>query len=111
MTLPLTLWPDRLQKSDAINESTSTQIFGVVYITVTAFIDSMVPAGGPWALLGKFTNLVVGPSCWACLPESSQEPPPTGWIPDIYSQIGCGRSTSWTMDERPDMWLGSGMSG
>ncbi|KAJ9073233.1 hypothetical protein DSO57_1018682 [Entomophthora muscae] len=65
MTPPLALQLNRPQESVAANESTSTQIFGVIHITFTGLIDSMVPASRPWALLGKFTNLVVGSSCWA----------------------------------------------
>ncbi|KAJ9056002.1 hypothetical protein DSO57_1037566 [Entomophthora muscae] len=91
MTLPLTPRPNCLQESIAANESTSTQIFGVLYITLTSLIDSMVPARRPWALLGKFLSYIVklAPILWwalpagpvGCLPESSQEPP-TGCIPD-----------------------------
>ncbi|KAJ9052703.1 hypothetical protein DSO57_1031652 [Entomophthora muscae] len=84
MTPSLTPRPDYPQESVAANESTSTHIFGVMYITLTGLIDSKVPASRPWALLGKFTNLVVGPSCWACGPSARKFPkPPTGWIPDI----------------------------
>ncbi|KAJ9065515.1 hypothetical protein DSO57_1018819 [Entomophthora muscae] len=50
MTPPLTLWPSFPQESVAGNkyvaakESTSTQKFGVMYITLTGLIDLMVPA-------------------------------------------------------------------
>ncbi|KAJ9048877.1 hypothetical protein DSO57_1030263 [Entomophthora muscae] len=59
MTLPFTLRPDRLQESVAANESNSNQIFGVMYITLTGLIDSMVPESGPWALLGKSLSYIV----------------------------------------------------
>ncbi|KAJ9050691.1 hypothetical protein DSO57_1012230 [Entomophthora muscae] len=59
MTPPLTLQPNCLQKSVATNESTSTQIFGVMYITLTSLIDSMLPASSPWALLGKLVSCIV----------------------------------------------------
>ncbi|KAJ9053443.1 hypothetical protein DSO57_1024061 [Entomophthora muscae] len=65
MTPPLTLQLNRLQESITANESTSAQIFGVIYITLTSLIDSMVPASGPRALLGKFLSYIVktcGPS-------------------------------------------------
>ncbi|KAJ9068270.1 hypothetical protein DSO57_1030357 [Entomophthora muscae] len=54
MTPPLTPRPNPPQESVAINESTSTQIFGVMYITLTRLIDSMVPAQscGGLSLLG-----------------------------------------------------------
>ncbi|KAJ9084174.1 hypothetical protein DSO57_1027212 [Entomophthora muscae] len=95
MTSPLTLRPNHPQESVAANESTSTQIFGVMYITLTGLIDSMVPASGPWALLGKLLSYIVklAPILWWALPTgpaghlptSSQEPP-TGWIPDTHPQ-------------------------
>ncbi|KAJ9069029.1 hypothetical protein DSO57_1022650 [Entomophthora muscae] len=92
MKLPLTPWPNRLQESVATDESTSTQIFGVMYITLTGLIDSMVPTIGPWAVLGKLSSYIVklAPILWWALPAgpagrlpaSSQEPP-TSWIPDM----------------------------
>ncbi|KAJ9049543.1 hypothetical protein DSO57_1023346 [Entomophthora muscae] len=93
MTPPLTLQPNHPQKSVATNESTSTQIFGVMYITLTGLIDSMVPVCRPWAVLGKLLSYIVklAPILWwalptgpaGCPPASSQEPP-TGWIPDRW---------------------------
>ncbi|KAJ9071484.1 hypothetical protein DSO57_1036471 [Entomophthora muscae] len=91
MTPPHTLRPNRPQESVATDEFTSTQVFGVIYITLTGLIDSMVPASGPWAVLGKLLSYIVklAPILWwalpagpaGCLPAISQEPP-TGWIPD-----------------------------
>ncbi|KAJ9069919.1 hypothetical protein DSO57_1013632 [Entomophthora muscae] len=93
MTLPLTPQPNRPQEYIAANESTSTQIFGVMYITLTGLIDFMVPASRLWALLGKSLSYIVKLALilwWAlparpvgCPPASSQEPP-TVWIPDIW---------------------------
>ncbi|KAJ9075651.1 hypothetical protein DSO57_1033893 [Entomophthora muscae] len=81
MTPPFTLQPNRLQESVAANESTSTQIFGVMCITLTSLIDSMVPVSKPWALLA--------PILWWALPAGIAGRPPassqelsTGWIPD-----------------------------
>ncbi|KAJ9048956.1 hypothetical protein DSO57_1029430 [Entomophthora muscae] len=92
MTLPLTQRSNHPQESFAANESTSTQIFGVVYITLTGLIDSMVPVSRPWALLEKLLSYIVKLAqilWWALpagpagrLPASFQEPP-IGWIPDI----------------------------
>ncbi|KAJ9067514.1 hypothetical protein DSO57_1038335 [Entomophthora muscae] len=88
MTPPLTLRPKRPQESVAANESTSTQIFGVMYITLTGLIDSMVPASGPCALLGKSLSYIVklAPILWwalpaepaGCPPASSQDFPQAG---------------------------------
>ncbi|KAJ9048671.1 hypothetical protein DSO57_1032552 [Entomophthora muscae] len=82
MTPPLTQRPNCLQESVAANESTFTQIFGVIYITLTGLIDSIVPTSRPWALLGKLLSYIVklAPILWWALPAG-----PTGWIPDIDS--------------------------
>ncbi|KAJ9076659.1 hypothetical protein DSO57_1023987 [Entomophthora muscae] len=90
MTPPLTLRPNRLQEPAAPGESTSTQIFGVLYITLMGLIDSMVPSSGPWAILERSLSYIVklAPILWwalssglvGCLPASSLEPT-TGWIP------------------------------
>ncbi|KAJ9085963.1 hypothetical protein DSO57_1009013 [Entomophthora muscae] len=92
MTPLLTLGPNCLQESVAANESTSTQLFKVMYITLTGLVDSMVPSNSPWAILDKSLSYIVNlaPILWwalpsgpvGCLPASSQKPP-TGWIPDI----------------------------
>ncbi|KAJ9077543.1 hypothetical protein DSO57_1015735 [Entomophthora muscae] len=94
MTPPHTPQPNCPQESVATDESTSTQVFGVMYITLTRLIDSMVPTSRPWAVLGKSLSYIVklAPILWwalpagpaGCLPASSQEPP-TGWIPEMES--------------------------
>ncbi|KAJ9055498.1 hypothetical protein DSO57_1003198 [Entomophthora muscae] len=103
MTPPHTPQPKHLQESVAANEFTSTQIFGVMYITLTGFIDSMVPASGPWAILGKLLSYIVklAPILWwalpagptGCLPMSSQKPP-TGWISESTLEISMKSSSS-----------------
>ncbi|KAJ9067691.1 hypothetical protein DSO57_1036574 [Entomophthora muscae] len=111
MTPPLTLWPNCPQESVAANESTSTQIFGVMYITLTGLIDSMVPASGPWALLGKLLSYIVklAPILWwalparpaGCLPASSQEPP-TGWIPEKTQTSSKPFATCYPQETSPN---------
>ncbi|KAJ9082209.1 hypothetical protein DSO57_1006654 [Entomophthora muscae] len=59
MTPSLTLWSNCLQESIATNEFTSTHIFGMMYITLTGLINSMMPASSPWALLGKFLYYII----------------------------------------------------
>ncbi|KAJ9090037.1 hypothetical protein DSO57_1006737 [Entomophthora muscae] len=76
MTLPLTPWPNCPQESVATNESTSTQIFGVMYITLTGLIDSMLALILWWAL----------PAGPAGRPPVSSQETPTGWIPDRINQ-------------------------
>ncbi|KAJ9052348.1 hypothetical protein DSO57_1035095 [Entomophthora muscae] len=93
MTPPHTLQTNRPQESVATDESTYTQVFGVMYITLTGLIDSIVPTSGPWEVLGKLLSYIVKlvPILWwalpagpvGCLPASSQEPP-TGWIPEKF---------------------------
>ncbi|KAJ9085179.1 hypothetical protein DSO57_1016510 [Entomophthora muscae] len=88
MTPPHTPQPNCLQESVATDESTSTQVFGVMYITLTGLIDSMGPTSGPWAVLGKnlFYIIKLAPILWwalpagptGCPPASSQEPPRVG---------------------------------
>ncbi|KAJ9076654.1 hypothetical protein DSO57_1024088 [Entomophthora muscae] len=69
----------------------STQLFGVLYITLTGLINSMVPANSPWALLGKLFYYIVklAPILWWALPSMPAGRPPTdlpkpttGWLPD-----------------------------
>ncbi|KAJ9070444.1 hypothetical protein DSO57_1007905 [Entomophthora muscae] len=118
MTPPLTLWPNHPQEYVATNESTSTQIFGMVYIPFTGLIGSMVPASGPWALLGRSLSYIVklAPILWwplpsgpaGCLPASSQESP-SGWISDTACHLkGISRTNppSWGtgLRDSPD-WL------
>ncbi|KAJ9074154.1 hypothetical protein DSO57_1009233 [Entomophthora muscae] len=84
MTPPLTLQPNFLQEYVAANESTYTQMFGVMYITLTGLIDSIVPASISWALLGKLLSYIVklAPILWwallagstGCPTVSSQDP-------------------------------------
>ncbi|KAJ9071324.1 hypothetical protein DSO57_1038078 [Entomophthora muscae] len=91
MTLPLTLRPNCPQKSVDANESTSTQLFRVMYISLTGPVDSMVLSNRHWTILGESLSYIVKLALilwWALpsrpvgrLPASSQEPP-MGWIPD-----------------------------
>ncbi|KAJ9066132.1 hypothetical protein DSO57_1037384 [Entomophthora muscae] len=78
MTLLFTLRPDYPQESVATNKSTSTQIFGVIYITLTRLIDSMVPLAPIlwWAF----------PAGPAGRPPVSSQKPPIGWLPDNVTQ-------------------------
>ncbi|KAJ9084137.1 hypothetical protein DSO57_1027510 [Entomophthora muscae] len=97
MTLPLTPQPNHQQESVSTNESTSTQVFGVMYITLTGLVDSMAPMSGPWTVLGKLLSYIVklAPILWWALPAgpagrlpTSPQEPPTGWIPET-STLSC----------------------
>ncbi|KAJ9051647.1 hypothetical protein DSO57_1002782 [Entomophthora muscae] len=92
MTPPLTLKLDHPLKPTTAVETTFTQLFGVLYITLTGLVDSMVPNSGPWSLLGQSVSYVIklAPILWWALPASSTAPhpePPNAstydWFPDI----------------------------
>ncbi|KAJ9064560.1 hypothetical protein DSO57_1029340 [Entomophthora muscae] len=96
MTPPLTLQLNRPQEPAAASESTPTQIFGVLYITLTGLIDSIVPSSGPWAILRRSLLYIVklAPILWWALSSGPAGCPPvsspeftTRWIPDIRDII------------------------
>ncbi|KAJ9049229.1 hypothetical protein DSO57_1026830 [Entomophthora muscae] len=78
MTLPLTPRPDRSMEPTAAAESTSTQLFGVLHITLTGLVDSMVPNSRPWSLLGQSAsyNIKLAPILWWALPAGLAAPHP-----------------------------------
>ncbi|KAJ9084036.1 hypothetical protein DSO57_1028239 [Entomophthora muscae] len=94
MTSPLTLGPNLLEEPAAPGKSTLAQISGVLYITLTGLIGSMVPSSGPWAILGKSLPYIVklvpilgwahpsGPPGPACQFSRNST---TGWIPDRFA--------------------------
>ncbi|KAJ9049077.1 hypothetical protein DSO57_1028266 [Entomophthora muscae] len=61
MTPPLTPRPDRPLEPAAAAKTTSTQLFGVLYITLTGLVDSVVPNSGSWSLLGQSYSFYGGP--------------------------------------------------
>ncbi|KAJ9073599.1 hypothetical protein DSO57_1014585 [Entomophthora muscae] len=71
MTLPLTLQPDRPMESPTAAKTTSTQLFGVLYITLTGMIDTMVPNSGLWSLLEQSVSYIIklAPILWWALPS------------------------------------------
>ncbi|KAJ9082018.1 hypothetical protein DSO57_1008695 [Entomophthora muscae] len=96
MNLPLIPRPNHLQESVAANESTSTQIFGVMYITLTSLIDSMLAPILWWAL----------PAGPAGHPPTSSQEPPTGCIFDSKQSISPQEGIKSTKKE-----LGSKVAG
>ncbi|KAJ9056188.1 hypothetical protein DSO57_1035752 [Entomophthora muscae] len=94
MTPPLTPRLDRPLKPTAAAKTTSTQLFGVLYITLTGLVDSVVPNSGPWSLLGQSVSYIIklAPILWWALPAGSAAPhpkPPNAstydWLPDSSS--------------------------
>ncbi|KAJ9051713.1 hypothetical protein DSO57_1001979 [Entomophthora muscae] len=90
MTPPLTPRPDRLLEPTAAAETTSTQLFGVLYITFTGFLNSVVSNSGPWSLLGQSLSYIIklAPILWWALPAGLTAPHPEpnastyDWLPD-----------------------------
>ncbi|KAJ9067879.1 hypothetical protein DSO57_1034582 [Entomophthora muscae] len=91
MTPPLTPQPDCLLEPTAAAKTTSTQLFGVLYITLTGLVDSMVPNSGPWSLLGQSVSYIIklAPILWWALPASLAVPHPElpkassyNWLPE-----------------------------
>ncbi|KAJ9056731.1 hypothetical protein DSO57_1029996 [Entomophthora muscae] len=69
----------------------STQLFGVLYITLTGMVDTMVPNSGPWSLLGQSVSYIIklAPILWWALPSGPAVfcPEPTNastyaWLPE-----------------------------
>ncbi|KAJ9053594.1 hypothetical protein DSO57_1022739 [Entomophthora muscae] len=100
MTPPLTPRPDRPQEPEAPGESTSTQIFGVLYITLMGLINSMMPYSGPWAILRKSLSYIVKliPILWWALLSGPAGCPPA-------SSPECQKSIQWWVLE--NWWAGS----
>ncbi|KAJ9084486.1 hypothetical protein DSO57_1023948 [Entomophthora muscae] len=96
MTLPLTPQPDCPMEPSTDANTTSTQLFGVLYITLTELVDSMVPNSGPWSLLGQSLSSIIklAPILWWALPTGLAVPRPESpnassyaWLPDILGGI------------------------
>ncbi|KAJ9066961.1 hypothetical protein DSO57_1004390 [Entomophthora muscae] len=74
----------------------TNKLFGIVYITLTGVIDTIVPAAGPWLWVGKSMYYLINlaPILWWALPTQSAtrqfpntgEPADQGWFPDMGLQ-------------------------
>ncbi|KAJ9050692.1 hypothetical protein DSO57_1012231 [Entomophthora muscae] len=70
----------------------SGKLFGIVYITLTGVIDTIIPAAGPWSWVGKSASYLLkfAPLLWWALPAKypaqvtpeNNRPPAQYWIPD-----------------------------
>ncbi|KAJ9069612.1 hypothetical protein DSO57_1016614 [Entomophthora muscae] len=51
----------------------TNKLFGIVYITLTGVIDTIVPAASPWLWLGKSMSYLIklAPILWWALPTQS----------------------------------------
>ncbi|KAJ9079631.1 hypothetical protein DSO57_1033362 [Entomophthora muscae] len=96
MTLPLTPQLDRPMKTPAAAKTTSTQLFGVLYITLTGMVDTMVPNSGPWSLLGRSVSYIIklAPILWWALSSGpaifhleSTNASTYAWLPDTHVEF------------------------
>ncbi|KAJ9063432.1 hypothetical protein DSO57_1000025 [Entomophthora muscae] len=96
MEPPVTPKPMPASSSDLPTNHTS-KLFGIVYITLTGMMDTIIPAAGPWLWVGKSTSylLKLAPLLWWALPAKNLArvtPENNGlaaqdWIPDTQSII------------------------
>ncbi|KAJ9055731.1 hypothetical protein DSO57_1000591 [Entomophthora muscae] len=76
MTPPLTSQPELPMEPPTAAEAMSTQLFGVLYITLTGMVDTMVPNSGPWSFLGPSVSYVIklAPLLWWALSTGRAAP-------------------------------------
>ncbi|KAJ9081849.1 hypothetical protein DSO57_1010522 [Entomophthora muscae] len=94
MEPPITLKPMPASAAKLPLDHTN-KLFGIVYITLTGVIDTIVPAAGPWSWLGKSMSYLIklAPILWWALPTQSatrqfpdaSKPASQGWFPDIMT--------------------------
>ncbi|KAJ9088653.1 hypothetical protein DSO57_1020984 [Entomophthora muscae] len=74
MKAPLTPKPDRLHPTPDLTPPTATQYAGIAYIALAGLVDTMVPAAGPWALVGQSASYLIklAPLLWWALPSTQQ---------------------------------------
>ncbi|KAJ9050697.1 hypothetical protein DSO57_1012236 [Entomophthora muscae] len=75
----------------------TNKLFGIVYITLTELIDTIIPAAGLWLWLGKSMSYLtkLAPILWGALPTRSatlQFPDTSklanqGWFPDTIQKL------------------------
>ncbi|KAJ9081755.1 hypothetical protein DSO57_1011349 [Entomophthora muscae] len=96
MKPPVTPKPMPASSSDLPTNHTS-KLFGIVYITLTGVVDTIVPATGLWSWVGKSASylLKLAPLLWWALPAKTpaQVTPRNGrpaaqdWVPDSRLDI------------------------
>ncbi|KAJ9056139.1 hypothetical protein DSO57_1036034 [Entomophthora muscae] len=76
-------------------KTTSTQLFGVLYITLTGLVDSMVPNSGLCSLLRQLVSYIIklASILWWALPAGLAVPHPElpnassyAWLPEKVDQ-------------------------
>ncbi|KAJ9059183.1 hypothetical protein DSO57_1005105 [Entomophthora muscae] len=91
MELPVTPKP-MPASSPNLPTNHSGKLFGIVYITLTGAIDTIIPAAVPWSWVGKSASylLKLAPLFWWTLPAKNlaqvtpenNGPAAQDWIPD-----------------------------
>ncbi|KAJ9055626.1 hypothetical protein DSO57_1001611 [Entomophthora muscae] len=89
-------------------KTTSTQLFGVLYIPLTGMVDSIVLNSGPWSLLEQSVSYIIklAPILWWALPTDTAVPQletpnasPYAWFPKMYRNV-----KGWTPVLRKKAW-------
>ncbi|KAJ9074764.1 hypothetical protein DSO57_1003418 [Entomophthora muscae] len=97
MTPPLTPQPNRPMETPTAAETMSTQLFGVLYITLTGMVDFMIPTSEPWSLLRQYISYIIklAPILWWALPAGLAQPHPEppnastyAWFTDTITYTG-----------------------
>ncbi|KAJ9087313.1 hypothetical protein DSO57_1034464 [Entomophthora muscae] len=72
MELPVTFKPMPASAAELPLDH-AKKLFGIVYITLTGVIDTIVPAAGPWLWVGKSMSYLIklAPILWWALPTQS----------------------------------------
>ncbi|KAJ9060230.1 hypothetical protein DSO57_1033150 [Entomophthora muscae] len=101
MTPPLTLQPNCQMEPTTAAETTSDQLFGVLYITLTGLANFMVPNFGSWSLLGQSLSYIIklSPILWRALPLAQQYPHPDPTNASPYA---------WLLDRLPQSTIDNG---
>ncbi|KAJ9077831.1 hypothetical protein DSO57_1012869 [Entomophthora muscae] len=117
MKPPVTPKPMPASSPDLPTDHTS-KLFGIVYITLTGVVDTIVPAAGLWSWVGKSASylLKLAPLlCWALpaktlaqvTPRNSR-PAAQDWVPDmplikfVVFALAPALVVIWT--NSPDLW-------
>ncbi|KAJ9052098.1 hypothetical protein DSO57_1037568 [Entomophthora muscae] len=74
METPPTPKTDCLHPTPGLSLPTANQYAGIAYITLAGLVDTMVPAAGPWALVGRSASYLINiaPLLWCALPSSQK---------------------------------------
>ncbi|KAJ9089032.1 hypothetical protein DSO57_1012414 [Entomophthora muscae] len=96
MEPPVTPKPMPASSSNLPTNHTS-KLFGIVYITLTGVVDTIVPVAGPWSWVGKSASylLKLDTLLWWALPAKTlaqvtpknSRPAARDWIPDRNGQL------------------------